>query len=323
MAYEESVENNQQDKDSTACETLRQAYLDLCRGIGTAGTGLLTDSLSGLANIGKSLQEAQNLEIGLKIKDLADNRFPVRERASAALEQFGAAALPALVKAQKDPDLEVSRRADRLVDRLISGRLPNFESQLSALTYSFLDPRTDKAICKDFKDTIQAIDAIAADPAKVKVRLDEIAAVRRHVPLNELQTAALLSQERELRAISRLSAESRQQFAAYLLSSGDPQEARTVLGEAMQKYPAIAAQRRFMKLACAAGADQDKEFAQAFVKHGGSPEELMKVKNEKTLTQQFIQGASDRIQLGVDKVKMGAGEMRQELNRIFKKKGDQ
>lgn len=323
MAYEDRAENNKQDKDHTAGETLREAYLDLCRGIGTLGTGLMTDSLSGLVNIGKTLQEAQNLEIALKIKDLADNRFPVRERASAALEQFGVAALPALVKAQKDPDLEVSRRADRLVCRLISGVLPDLESRVSGLAYSFLDTRTDTEVRKDFHDVIDTVDGLLAEPSRVKSRLAELEAVRRHVQLNELQRSVVERQERELSSVSRISAGAREQYAAYLIGSDCPAEANKVLRIAMSKHPEVTGQRRFMKLVLAAGADQDKEFLQLFAKHGGIADDLLKIKSEKTVVQALMHGASNKLQFGVDKVKMGADELKQEFNRLFKKKPEQ
>jgi hypothetical protein len=323
MAYAERFENNEQDNESAASETLREAYLDLCRGIGASATGLLMDSLAGMASVSKASKEAQSLEIALKIKELGDDRFPVRERASAALEKLGAAALPALVKAQKDPDLEVSRRADRLVGRLISGDLPDLESRVGGLTFSLLDTRTDPEIRKDFQDVVGTIDRLLAEPSKVKERLAELAAVRQHVQLSDLQKLAVDRQERELISVGRMSAGAREHYAAYLIGSGCPAEANAVLRVAMSKHPEVTGQRRFMKLALAAGADQDKEFLQAFAKHGGNADELQKIKNEKTVVQELMQGASDKLQVGVDKLKMGADELKQEFNRLFKKKLEQ
>ncbi len=55
------------------------------------------------------------------IRELGDDRFRTRERASAALVAMGTRAMPFLNGAVKDTDLEVSRRAERCLDMIAKG----------------------------------------------------------------------------------------------------------------------------------------------------------------------------------------------------------
>lgn len=54
-------------------------------------------------------------EIAAAVGELGDDDYAVRERATGRLEEFGALAYPALLKAADDADLEVVQRAERLL----------------------------------------------------------------------------------------------------------------------------------------------------------------------------------------------------------------
>jgi hypothetical protein len=62
--------------------------------------------------------EASAEEIKRLIKDLGDDSFEVRERATRRLVEIGKPALPAVKEAQTSKDAEVRSRADKIVDRL-------------------------------------------------------------------------------------------------------------------------------------------------------------------------------------------------------------
>jgi hypothetical protein len=66
----------------------------------------------------QAVSEAGRAEIQALIRRLGDESFPVRERASAALADRGAAAIPLLRQALKDPDPEVASRAGRCLQKL-------------------------------------------------------------------------------------------------------------------------------------------------------------------------------------------------------------
>jgi len=65
-------------------------------------------------------------EIDQAIKDLADNRFPVREKASAFLRAAGRAAEPALLKTlANQPTLEMRQRLERILEEFKWGIYPD------------------------------------------------------------------------------------------------------------------------------------------------------------------------------------------------------
>lgn len=55
------------------------------------------------------------------VKQLGDDDFDAREKASAALKALGARALPALRRAAGDADPEVKRRAQECLDAAVNG----------------------------------------------------------------------------------------------------------------------------------------------------------------------------------------------------------
>jgi hypothetical protein len=60
----------------------------------------------------RTLTEAGQQRIEILVKDLGDNSYKVRVKASSELVALGAVAVPYLRRAVKNPDLEVSRRAE-------------------------------------------------------------------------------------------------------------------------------------------------------------------------------------------------------------------
>jgi tetratricopeptide (TPR) repeat protein len=82
-------------------------------------------------------------EIAKAIKDLGDDKFIVRERASLFLWNAGEAAEAALVEAAKNSDLEAKRRIRHILDRFEYGIYPDTPKHLVDLIYQFRagDPR--------------------------------------------------------------------------------------------------------------------------------------------------------------------------------------
>ncbi len=72
-------------------------------------------------------------EIQQAVKDLADKRFTVREKASKTLWQAGSAAEPALKEAQHSKDPETARRARAILDKFEFGIFPDTPKELAAL----------------------------------------------------------------------------------------------------------------------------------------------------------------------------------------------
>src|SRR5262245_35658674 len=84
-------------------------------GIGTDGPALLDFFRK------RTLTEMEQARLADSVRRLGDNVFAVREKASAELTAAGRLALPFLRQAVKDPDLEISRRAERCLHAIERG----------------------------------------------------------------------------------------------------------------------------------------------------------------------------------------------------------
>jgi hypothetical protein len=84
-------------------------------GIATDGPGLLTFLRQ------HTTTEADETALKKLVRNLGDERFRTRERASATLVAMGTRALPFLNEAVKDSDLEISRRAERCLTLIAQG----------------------------------------------------------------------------------------------------------------------------------------------------------------------------------------------------------
>lgn len=83
------------------------------------GVALVVALAAGSVSLGSdSEKEARDRKIARLIGQLGDDEFETREEASQALAALGEAALPALGKAVKSDDLEVRRRAAKLIGSL-------------------------------------------------------------------------------------------------------------------------------------------------------------------------------------------------------------
>lgn len=69
-------------------------------------------------------------EIARAIRELSDNQFAVREKASAFLQAAGQVAEPALQEAAKSPDIEVARRAKEILREFHWGIYPNTPKEI-------------------------------------------------------------------------------------------------------------------------------------------------------------------------------------------------
>jgi hypothetical protein len=318
MAQPEKLEQKPH-PPQTAEEAFRQAALDIARAwAGPAAD--TTGTMTSLANINKALPAIQVVDIAGKVKDLGDMRFPVREQASKELEKIGAAALPQLVQAQKDPDLEVARRANTLVERLIWGQFPEVESRTRAPRWRGLDARTNAEISSNLAKTIKDIDTISSNPARVQQRLLELQAVKQYVTLDESGNVGVERQMRELKNIRQLSGETRVQLASFLAGTGQSAESKQLLNEAMAKNPKVTASYDFMKTACVIGADRDPMFHKSFLMAGGNNAVLNQVRQEKPLAATMYNGARDSVRNGMNAVQMKANELANQVNKLFPKK---
>ncbi len=78
-----------------------------------------TDGPSLLAFIrSKTLSEADRVRLVSTVRRMGDESYEVRQRASLNLVATGRPALPLLQRALHDPDLEISRRAERCIDAI-------------------------------------------------------------------------------------------------------------------------------------------------------------------------------------------------------------
>jgi HEAT repeat protein len=66
----------------------------------------------------QTLTPDQEKELQAAVKRLGDNDFETREKATAQLKQAGRMALPYLNKAAKDPDVEIARRAEMILEEI-------------------------------------------------------------------------------------------------------------------------------------------------------------------------------------------------------------
>ena len=84
----------------------------------------------------RTVSDAARANIDNLIGKLGDNSFKVRQKASVDLVKLGPAAMPFLDKALKNPDLEVSRRAEdvlRQIEEASSIGLPGAAARLLAV----------------------------------------------------------------------------------------------------------------------------------------------------------------------------------------------
>lgn len=69
----------------------------------------------------RTLSDAEQSKLSDTVRRLGDNSFSIREKASNDLLAAGRTALPFVRPAMRDPDLEVARRSQRIVDAIESG----------------------------------------------------------------------------------------------------------------------------------------------------------------------------------------------------------
>jgi tetratricopeptide (TPR) repeat protein len=110
------------------------------------------------------------------VRDLGADEFAVREKASRALWQAGAAAEPALREALKSPDAEVARRAGEILDRFRLGIYPDTPAALVDLIHKYQAADANQRdglvaeFCKQGKAGLAAVRKLAALEENADVR---------------------------------------------------------------------------------------------------------------------------------------------------------
>ena len=103
-------------------------------GVAWSGTGYEVEILD---DAGRQVVEPSSwgaAEVARLIRQLGDEDFDRREAATERLSRIGEPALPLLRLAERDPDLEVRKRATRLA-RQIQGRLDRMAARESPHAY--------------------------------------------------------------------------------------------------------------------------------------------------------------------------------------------
>jgi HEAT repeat protein len=117
----------------------------------------------------RTLADDDRAKIQTLIRQLGDEAFAVREKASAGLAAFGLKAVPLLQQALKSPDVEVTTRAAdclKLLEKDIAGPLPINAARLLAfrkpagtaeVLLGYLPSAADEAVAEAVRNTLTAV----------------------------------------------------------------------------------------------------------------------------------------------------------------------
>jgi HEAT repeat protein len=140
----------------------------------------------------RTLTDADRKHLETLVRQLGDEAFAVRERASKELVKHGAAAVPPLRRAQRAPDVEVARRATMCLEEIVAGSgdsLPMAAARLlvrrappetAAVLLSFLPFADDETVEDEVRESLAVLTAKTgkADPALVVALADALPARR-------------------------------------------------------------------------------------------------------------------------------------------------
>lgn len=141
----------------------------------------------------RTISDADRLRVTTMIRQLGDDNYAVRERATAALSGSGIAAISLLRQAMNDPDTEIARRAERclsMIEKAPSGevssaaarRLAQLKPESTAsVMLAYLPFADDDNVADEVRDTLVAValrDGRQPDPAMIAA-LDDPSGLRR------------------------------------------------------------------------------------------------------------------------------------------------
>jgi outer membrane protein assembly factor BamB len=160
--------------------------------------------------------EADRDRIRTLIRELGDDSYPVRERASAELVALGPAATPLLKEAEKDSDVEVARRAERcrqLIEPYPTAAVATAAARLLALRrpagavealLGYLPAAEDDSVADAVRRALTALAHHDGRPEPALVAaLDDRAPARRAAAVHALIRSAPADERRPLRRYLR------------------------------------------------------------------------------------------------------------------------
>ncbi|NQU20547.1 MAG: hypothetical protein HQ567_04640 [Candidatus Nealsonbacteria bacterium] len=165
-------------------------------------------------------------QIDRAIKELGDDRFGVRQRASLFLWETGKEAEPALRKAMESPDAEVVARARRILRNFDYGIYPDTPEEVVGLIaqFRFGNVATRQAVLKkvvELEETPTVLKLLSTVPDE-KTRQELTVGLMRH--LDKLAGAMLLGEDRakieQLLELGAVHDPGMRNYAAYLLVCG-------------------------------------------------------------------------------------------------------
>jgi hypothetical protein len=256
----------------------------------------------------RTLSDSDQNQLQTLIRQLGDDSFEVRERASAALVARGAAAEPFLLEAKKSSDIEVVRRAEeclRLIKRGMSAAVPAAVVRLLGkrkpagaaevlLTYL---PHADSEAVAD--EVCKALAVLAVrdgkpEPALRKALIDQ-APVRRAAAAEALCRSGAAEVLADVRKLLRDADPGVQLRVAQALAAAKDREAIPVLIELLGKLPrerAWTAEEMLLRLAGdgapkvalgQANGEKCREAWDAWWKDHGAQADLAKITQAPTL----------------------------------------
>jgi HEAT repeat protein len=159
----------------------------------------------------RTLASAQRENILTLIRRLGDEEWVEREKASVALGRLGPAAVPLLRQALEDPDAEVSRRAERCLQRIETVAGPAVSTAVARLVavrkpagaaealLAYLPFADDEGVADEVRHSLTALAHRDGKPEPALVRaLDDNLPVRRAAAAEALTRAGEMSLVRRL-----------------------------------------------------------------------------------------------------------------------------
>jgi HEAT repeat protein len=162
----------------------------------------------------RTLTGANRARVVALVQKLGNPNYRTREQASTDLVSLGSIAVPLLKEAAKDPDLEVSRRAERCLDQIDTG--PGAQLAAAAarvvtrrkpagaaeVLLNYLPDAPDETVADEVRTTLAAVAVTGGKPDAALVQaLDDRLAVKRAAAAEALCRAGAAGQQTALQRL--------------------------------------------------------------------------------------------------------------------------